>query len=555
MCGIFAIFPKVQDGIPPNKSHIREAFNTIKHRGPDNSSLIITPSYVLGFHRLSINDLSDSGNQPFESGMKTRTETETGTEAETETKTICNGEIYNWKELSESHDITLKSGSDCEVLCHLFDKYGESFDYNEVDGVYACVHVRQTNDFFACRDPIGIRPLYYVETESFTAFASEAKALITFSEVKIFPIGSFWHNGHFTKYYSLPKEIKPTNRCQLYHTLVQAVEKRINNCDAEYGFFLSGGLDSSLIAGIAKTLRPDKKIKTFSIGMSKDSPDLVHARTMANALGSEHHEVLFTKEEGIATIPFIIYALESFDCTTIRASVPMHLLSKYISEKTNVKVMLSGEGADELFGGYLYFHKAPTAAAFQDETRKLVENVHMFDGLRADRCTSDWGLEVRVPFFDRAVVDNVMSMSPESKRPHKGIEKYILRKAFENTPVNAYVPHSILWRQKNAFSDAVGYGWIDAIKEYVSERRERERSELERSESERSESERSESERVFKTSPPTSDEELFYRLTFRDIFIGHEQLSALSMWRPNWTDVTDPSATYLEFHEAKRTKA
>ena len=532
MCGIFAIFPKKSCDTPVSKhvSGIRDAFSTLKHRGPDTFSLVINEKYILGFHRLSINDLSDSGNQPFE--VKN-------------TRTICNGEIYNWTELCDSNDILTKSNSDCEILCHLIDRYGSTFDFNTIDGVFACAHARfneetKEYEYIVSRDPIGVRPLFYLETEDYIAFASEAKALVgldTTQKVHIFPIGTTWYNGTFKKYHSLPCETKPANRELIYHTLVQAVKKRIHNCDTELGFFLSGGLDSSLVAGIAKSLTKNK-LQTFSIGMNRDSPDLVYARKVAKALGSEHHEVIFTKEEGIATIPFIIHTLESFDCTTVRASIPMYLLCKYIKENTNVKVMLSGEGADELFGGYLYFHNAPSLSDFQYETKKLVKNVHMFDSLRADRCTAAWGLEVRVPFFDRTFVDVVMSMPPEAKMSSTGIEKFILRKAFQNTSVNDYITDEVLWRQKNAFSDAVGYGWIDAIREYV---------------------ETKISDRHFKDffgkytiCPPMSKEELFYRSTYCDIFPNHERLGAMSMWRPNWTDVTDPSATFLEFHEDKR---
>lgn len=528
MCGIFAVFPKKAESVSKCAPDVRASFATLKHRGPDTNSLIITNDFILGFHRLSINDLSDAGNQPFEVNQ---------------TRTVCNGEIYNWVELCDSHDVLTTSHSDCEVLAHLVDRFGRDFDFNSIDGVFACAHARYNEetkeyDYIVSRDPIGVRPLFYLETDDYIAFASEAKALVGLSStenVHIFPIGTTWYNGTFKKYHMLPVEVKPANRYSIYHGLVQAVEKRIHNCDTELGFFLSGGLDSSLVAAIAKTLKK-KRLKTFSIGMDKESPDLVHARKMAQALGSEHHEVIYTKEEGISTIPFIIHTLESFDCTTVRASIPMYLLCKYIKENTNVKVMLSGEGADELFGGYLYFHNAPTPSDFQLETKKLVKNVHMFDGLRADRCTAAWGLEVRVPFFDRNFVDLIVSIPPEAKMPVNGIEKHILRKAFQETPVK--VPYDILWRQKNAFSDAVGYGWIDAIKEHV--------------ENKISDKDFAEHRAKYPTSPPMSKEELFYRTTFDNIFPHHEQLGAMFMWRPNWTHVIDPSATFLDVHEDTR---
>lgn len=536
MCGIFAIFSKTN--IPLKDNLIKECISKIKHRGPDNTKIIVDKSYILGFHRLSINDVSSNGDQPF-----------TVTNQRNSTISLTNGEIYNWKELKNTFDVSLKSSSDCEIIPHLLND--DSINYmdvfNSLDGVFANISIKNTlnsTDIIVARDPIGIRPLFYIDDDDFYAFSSEAKALIDLSKnVQIFPIGTVFVNGQMHKYYTNLMIYTPSilNYNTLFNLFVQSISKRIENCDREFGLFLSGGLDSSLVAGCVQYLKPDLKLKTFSIGMHKDSPDLVYARKMATLLKSEHHEVIFTEAEGIESINKVIYLLESYDCTTIRASIPMYLLSKYISTNTNVKVLLSGEGSDELFGGYLYFHNYPNYDDFHNETIKLIKNVHMFDSLRADRCVSGCGLELRVPFFDRTFVDYVVGLYPSIKVPIKGIEKYVLRKSFDIPEFQKYIDNEVLWRQKNAFSDAVGYNWIDSLKKYVDNIDISKKYGITIS--------------LFSDNTPLNKEELYYRSIFYKHFGITGSLGNVGVWRPNWTNVTDPSATYLNQHEDSRTKS
>ena len=474
---------------------------------------------MFGFHRLSINDISDGGNQPF---------------SQNDRHTIVNGEIYNHNELKKMYKIETTSGSDCEVVGAMLNRMNRFDTFPQLDGVFAGVSVKD-NSVTAFRDPIGIRPLFYTETDEFIGFASEAKSLtfISDSPVKIFPIGSYWCDGEFVEY-GFPINVTNVslNYSTIKHLLIQAVEKRIKNCDRGLGFFLSGGLDSSLVAAIAKSLSPEKKLKTFSIGMHHDAPDLRFAAHVANKIDSEHHEVIFTREEGIKAIRDVIYHCETYDCTTIRASIPMYLLSKYICENTDVKVMISGEGADELFGGYLYFHNAVSGFEFTEETERLIREVHKFDALRADRATAAWGLEVRVPFFDKRFNNYIRQLPGEVKMPSvTGIEKDILRSSFSDFE---YIPKNVLWRQKDAFSDAVGYNWVGILKEL--------------SELNVTDEEFLMAGRFYPNDTPQSKEDFMYRKIYTEIF-GDRCLGSSGKWLPKWVDgITDPSATYLKLH-------
>jgi asparagine synthase (glutamine-hydrolysing) len=303
--------------------------------------------------------------------------------------------------------------------------------------------------------------------------------------------------------------------------LTNAVRKRLMS-DRPIAFFLSGGLDSSLIASIAARLVYPKKITTFSVGVKNaPSPDIEAAQKVANFIQSDHHVYHFTINEAIEAIPETIWRLESYDCTTIRASVPMYLLSKYISLNFPHKVILSGEGADELFGGYIYFYNAPEPQSFHDETIRLIKNVHQFDVLRADRCTASNGLELRVPFFDKEFIEYITNINPSFKFINgKWMEKNILRKSF-----HGYIPDEILWRQKNGMSDAVGYSWVDNIKKYV------DTLDLQSDFS------------SFSKNTPINKEELYYRSIYESFFNDIDALQ--SIWRPKWTTVLDPSARKL----------
>ena len=520
MCGVFFIIFK--NGITTNKEKIYSSFQSIIHRGPDNSHFsFISEKYAIGFHRLSINDLREEGNQPFINEGRV---------------TIINGEIYNHKELREMYNIHTKSSSDCEVVSHLLNRedISQYEIFNMLDAEFAGISVKG-DEVVAFRDPIGIRPLFYTENDEFIGFASEAKALLdlTTTDVKIFPIGSFWSNNEFIKYHNPSKVPLPLCYKTIKSLFEQAVEKRIENCDSEIGYFLSGGLDSSLVAAVAKKLNPHKKIKTFSIGMSRESPDLRFANIMAYHLDSDHHEIIFNEKRGLEAITNVIYHTETYDCTTIRASIPMYLLSEEIS-KSNIKVMLTGEGSDELFGGYLYFHNAPSGNELQKETERLVSEVHMFDSLRADRTTSAHSLEVRVPFFDKTFVNYIINLDPETKHvKHTGIEKFILRKSFEKYP---HLPANVLWRQKDAFSDAVGYNWKNMLRDL--------------SESKVNDIQFSKRNELFPIDTPQTKEDFYYRTIYNSIFKCNKGLGSMGKWLPKWSgDIVDPSATYLDTHE------
>ena len=490
----------------------------IQHRGPDSTIMNCIDDYTFVFHRLAINDISSSGNQPMTAGNTTF---------------MCNGEIYNHEFLKSELQNSFKSKSDCEPILHMIENNVPMRDIcNSLDGVFAFVAMKGST-ILAARDPVGVRPLFFGinSDDASLAFCSEAKGLQDFCKIVLeFPKGHYYtsHDNLFHKYHAVerPSEcVVPYSGSTLKFLLESAVEKRLMS-ERPVSFFLSGGLDSSLIAAIgAKYL---KKIETFSIGIG-DSPDLKAAKEVSTFINSKHTEVRFTTSEAKAVLTDVIYALETYDCTTIRASVPMYILSKHVSTKTGNKVILSGEGADELFGGYLYFHNAPTNQEFQDETLRLLDNVHAHDVLRADRCTASHGLELRVPFFDRALVQYVKSIHPKHKFS-KNIEKNILRKAFENDNL---LPDSILWRQKNGMSDAVGYTWVNFIKEYANEHI--------------SDTHYETNKNLYTTNPPLSKEELLYREIYTDLYPKLDVLP--HVWRPKWTQETDPSATLLNIHK------
>jgi asparagine synthase (glutamine-hydrolysing) len=468
MCGIFGS----TGGDGPT-------FN-LNHRGPDASSELNIDSMKLVFWRLAINGLND-GMQPFEYKGK---------------HLIANAEIYNHLNLGGFH-----GNSDCEVILPMIEKRGLFDTCKILDGDFAFIYT-DGKEMYAARDRVGVRPLFYCYHDDGIAFASEVKALVHYNEpVQIFPPGHLYDSGLdkficWESNYFEPCVTPVPGMIKNY--LIKAIKKRIGNTEKSVGFFLSGGLDSSILASLTKKITRGR-IRTFSIGMA-GSPDLLAARQVANFIDSDHTEVIFTPEEGIAAIRDVIWHLETYDTTTVRASIPMFLLSKYIKENTHLRVMISGEGADELFGGYLYFHGAPSVRDFNVETMRLVQDVHMFDVLRADRTTSAHGIELRVPFFDTHFIDYVMSLN--YRTPQYGYEKYILRKEFEDI-----LPRDITWRQKNGLSDAVGYEWRHALKKYGEHR---------------------------------------YKKIFDENFEGQDQLVPY-MWMPQWSDATDPSATQLPF--------
>ena len=401
MCGIFFLLENGEI----SKQRIREAFNKLEKRGPDNSTLIMENKVRIGFKRLSINDMSENANQPFSTDN---------------ISLVCNGEIYNHKVLKKKFDISTKSNSDCEVILHLYEKIGIKQTLNLLDGVFAFILYDKTkNKLYCARDRIGVRPLFYSNSKNLFAVASEAKSIENLGyNSKQLKGGNYIEKYidsdklEIKSFYDIPNPVIYVEKDEkiqedMRNLLISAVKKRLMS-DRPIGCLLSGGLDSSIIAALL-TKYSDTKIKTFSIGFP-GSTDLKYARKVAKYIGSEHFELEISYKEGLDVIEEVIYTLESFDTTTVRASVGMYLLSKYISENFEEKVILSGEGADEILCGYLYFHNSPSSQSTCDESRKLVEQLPYFDVLRADRCTASHGLELRVPFLDRDFLDFCMSL-------------------------------------------------------------------------------------------------------------------------------------------------
>jgi len=485
MCGILAIFSS-----PQPESSLRRTLITcsskLRHRGPDWSGYIVLPAappvrplaHALGHERLAIMD-PESGSQPLVS--------------RDENVIVCvNGEIYNYKTLYEAlgHDgkeYVPKTGSDCEVLIPLYERYGGGKEMmNALRGMFSFVLYDKEKDLFlAARDHVGITPLYVGWAKDGSMwFASEMKSLIgNCNQFKCFPPGSVYCNkgdraNEFVKWYepgwSLIKQggILPSNKYNpdiLRQALEKAVTRRMMS-DVPWGVLLSGGLDSSLVAAIcsrhiARRSTNFPKLHSFTIGL-ENSPDLIAAKRVADFLGTVHHAYTYTIEEGVDAVRSVIWNLETYDVTTIRASTPMYLMSRKI-KAMGIKMVLSGEGADEILAGYLYFSAAPNKRELFEETVDKISRLHLYDCLRCNKAMSAWGVEPRVPFLDADFLEVAMNLDPEEKMIKKKegkMEKWVLRKAFD-TPDDPYLPNDILWRQKEQFSDGVGYGWVDHLKE------------------------------------------------------------------------------------------
>ncbi|MFT6069176.1 MAG: asparagine synthase (glutamine-hydrolyzing) [Bacteriovoracaceae bacterium] len=520
MCGILAVFGASQ--VQPTLEKALRASKKISHRGPDESGHIVSSSGAILCHeRLSIVDLK-TGKQPIKS--------------EDESYLVHNGEIYNHKELraSLSREYKRQGHSDSEVILHGYLDKGVSI-VKELDGVFAFI-ISHKDKILVARDPIGVKPLFFgADQEGALWFASEAKSLEDICEtVESFPVGHYYTKEEgFVRYYA-PKwwtgEEKPTkDASKIRELLTKACTKRLMS-DVPVGVLLSGGLDSSLVSSIvARELKKQgRTVKSFSIGLNKDSKDLVKAREVADFLGTEHHEITYTVEEGIAYMKELIEKVETYDVTTIRASTPMYIMTKYIREQ-GVKVVLSGEGADEMFGGYLYFGNAPTSSEFHEESVRRVKRLHTSDVQRADRSTMGAGVEARVPFLDLEFLDEVMSLDPELKviRPGEKMEKHVLRKAFD-TPDDPYLPDTILWRQKEQFSDGVGYSWVDSLKEFAEECV--------------SDIEFAKREKLFPHNTPLTKEAFLYRKIYASIFKNKSMVKLVKRWIPRWQDYDiDPS--------------
>lgn len=501
----------------------RAGFQRTKSRGPDDSKIIDTGNGLMGFHRLAIMGLTPEGMQPFEMNGSS---------------IVCNGEIYGFKSIKEklSEKYTFISGSDCEILLPLWFELGVDM-FKTLDAEFALVLFDgRTGEFVAARDPIGIRPLYYgYNSDGNICFASEPKNLVGICEkILPFPPGHYYKDGKFVCYRDIAAVEKysdddiDTVCLKIHDKLVKGIEKRLV-ADAKVGYLLSGGLDSSLVCSVAQK-SSNEPIKTFSIGMSGDAIDLKYARQVADYIGSDHREVIITKEDVLDALETVINILGTFDITTVRASIGMFLVCKAIHEQTDIRVILTGEISDELFG-YKYTDFAPSAEAFQLEAQKRMRELHMYDVLRADRCISVNSLEARVPFGDLDFVEYVMSINPEMKLNRYNKGKYLLRRAFEH---GGYLPHDILFREKAAFSDAVGHSMVDYLKEYAETRY--------------TDSEFYSLSEKYTHAKPFTKESLLYREIFELYYPGQSQMIK-DFWMPNkdWEgcDVNDPSARVL----------
>lgn len=512
-----------------SKEEMEEFLHRTHGRGPDAEQVVETEFGYLGFARLAIMGLTDDGMQPFEIDGSW---------------VICNGEIYGFRRLKEEfkeRGYVFKSDCDCEVLLPLYKEYGVEM-FRHLDAEFACIiYDADTKQLIAARDPIGIRPLYYGYSKSGRiAFASEPKELVGWvEEILPFPPGKFYVDGQFFPYESIDKvhgyiheDIKVITK-NIHDKLVAGVEKRLD-ADAPLGFLLSGGLDSSLVCGIAANITK-RPIRTFAIGMDVDAIDLKYARQVADFIGADHTEVIMTKKQVLESLEEVIAVLGTYDITTIRASMGMYLVCKAIHENTDIKVLLTGEISDELFG-YKYTDFAPNAEEFQKEAAKRMRELHYYDVLRADRCLAANSLEARVPFGDLDFVRYVMRVDPARKMNIYGKGKYLLRKAFEKDNL---IPEEILWREKAAFSDAVGHSMVDDLKEYA--------------ESLYTDEEFEEKRKAYDYATPFTKESLLYREIFEKYYKGQARMIP-DFWMPNkeWEgcNVNDPSARVLSNYGA-----
>ena len=500
----------------------KQHFDATRSRGPDDTRIVDTGKGLLGFHRLAIMGLHPEGMQPFELHGS---------------YVVCNGEIYGFDkfkaELSKTHHFI--SESDCEVLLPLYEKYGVDM-FAMLDAEYALILFdAKSGGFVAARDPIGIRPLYYgYDKAGVILFASEPKSLVGLTDkIMPFPPGHYYKDGQFVCYRDIAHvdavchDDLETVCSKIHDKLVAGVEKRLV-ADAKVGFLLSGGLDSSLVCAIAQK-KSAVPIRTFAIGMSEDAIDLKYAKQVADYIGSDHTEVIMTRQLVLDSLEDVIHLLGTFDITTIRASMGMYLLCKWIHENTDIRVLLTGEISDELFG-YKYTDFAPSAEEFQKEAEKRIRELHMYDVLRADRCISVNSLEARVPFGDLDFVQYVMSVDPAKKMNVYGKGKYLLRHAFEGD----YLPHDILYREKAAFSDAVGHSMVDHLKAYA--------------ESYYTDEEFETLRQKYSHAQPFTKESLLYREIFEKYYPGQAEM-VVDFWMPNksWEgcNVNDPSARVL----------
>ena len=563
MCGIFCLIDP-REKFASKENLVENEFIKGRHRGPEFSILQKYDFVSLGFHRLAINGLNSQSNQPIEFG---------------DIVLICNGEIYNYKSLYKLLNIIPKTDSDCEVIIYLYLKFGLDYTLQLLDGVFSfCLYDKKTNTVCMARDPLGIRPLYYTIIDDIIVYASELKMINQFyqnsedSEYKIihsFPPGCYSYYNYedkqlmetvTTKYYNFSfsstcnleeslfdkscllqveyNHFKPILK-KLKDSLIEAVIKRIETTDRPIACLLSGGLDSSLIASIVnnyliKNGKPP--VETYSIGL-KNSVDLKYAKIAADYIETKHTEIEITEEDFFNAIPEVIKAIESYDTTTVRASVGNYLVAKYIKQHSNAKVIFNGDGADELMGGYLYMHMCPSDIEFDYECKRLLRNIHFFDVLRSDKCISSHGLEARTPFLDRTFVQTYLSLHPSIRNPKNRIrrmEKWLIRQAFLNVEKNedCFLPKSILLRKKEAFSDGVSSqqkSWYQIINENIPE----EYKDL--------------IDNNFSFNTPQTPEQFYYRSIFEKHYPNIPHVIPY-FWMPKYVETTDSSARTLKIY-------
>ena len=526
MCGIFGAYSKKYD-----KAFLYDYFLKIKHRGPDYSEFrSLRHDLHFGFHRLAINGLSPSGNQPmYKDGCWL----------------VANAEIFNYQDLAIKYGIELTTGSDCEVILSLYHLLGFEDMISMLDGEFAfLLYDTKSGELFAARDHLGIRG-FYMGTDKAGGyyFASESKALVFCDELTQFPPASYWKMSdpdrfvkHFQHQYYRHDDREDKICENIKDLLTKAVRKRLMS-ERPVGCLLSGGLDSSLVAAIAaqEYKKEGKILETFSVGMP-GSPDLAAADAVAKHIGSRHHHVQLSEADFLQVLEETVYMLGSFDVTTIRASVGHMLISSYVSKHSSVKVLFSGETADE-FGSYLYFQNAPGAEDFQQEAIRLLSDIHFFDMKRGDRSISYAGLEARVPFADKAFMQYYMGIDPQMRMfGRERMEKYLIRKAFADDNL---LPEEVLWRRKNGFSDSVSHqdrSWSVVIKEYV--------------DSLISDQEFESQASLYSHDTPKTKEAYFYRKIFTKYYGKHQQLTPYQ-WLPRWCgEVVDPSARILNIYAA-----
>ena len=556
MCGIAAIF-NIKEQTSSLRDKALKMAKKIRHRGPDWSGIYCGGSAILAHERLSIVD-PESGGQPLYSPDKKQV-------------LAVNGEIYNHRDIRKQFEgkYEFQTGSDCEVILALYREKGINF-LEDLNGIFAfALYDEEKDDFLIARDPIGVIPLYIgYDSDGKVYCASELKALEGFCEryEPFLPGHYYWSKeGKMTRWYTrdwMSYDAVKNNPASVsaIHDALEAAVKRQLMSDVPYGVLLSGGLDSSVISAIAKKfaarrIETDSKkdawwpqLHSFAVGL-KGAPDLIKAREVADYIGTVHHEINYTIQEGLDAVRDVIYFIETYDVTTVRASTPMYLLARVI-KSMGIKMVLSDEGADEVFGGYLYFHKAPDAKAFHEETVRKLSKLYLYDCLRANKSLSAWGVEGRVPFLDKEFLDVAMRTNPAAKMcPGKTIEKKIVREAFADM-----LPESVAWRQKEQFSDGVGYSWIDTLKEITSKAV--------------TDEQMAHAAERFPINTPMNKEEYYYRSIFEEYFpsesaarsvpsvpsVACSTAEALA-WDASFKNLNDPSGRAVAgVHEEAYTK-